>query len=454
MGLLGKRRAPATGQPPLASAAGNTSDASIFRYLQRGLSWSALLRVGGMAAAFATAVLLARMLGAEHYGLFQYVNSWIALLGIPAGLGLQKVVLRETSAARANTAFGVIKGVCRFSIYAGLTSTLLFGLVGTGLWWLFEGWEGFAVFLMAALTLPIMRVMSTLGAVQNGYERIVASQAPKVAWNAGFAACLALIWIVPIPTFGPLEAMEVRVAVGVAALLIAICLQVALQHDYATFLRDVVPVFRPAKWLKAGFPLVFLAAASTLNSNADILMLGGIMGTDSAGPYHAATRGSMLVSFGLTALLIPLSPLIARLYREDRTQLERVTSKAARRTLIITLPLALVLIACSRWFLEIFGPDFVVAQIALVILVAGQLVNVAAGPVQLLLVMTGYERIAALGVIASTATNVGLNAVLIPVWGLEGAATATAVSLVLWNMLLLWQVKKRLGFSIWGGLTW
>jgi len=74
----------------------------------------------------------------------------------------------------------------------------------------------------------------------------------------------------------------------------------------------------------------------------------------------------------------------------------------------------------------------------------GQLINAATGSVGLLLIMTGYERDAAICVGISAVLNVVLNATLIPKWGLTGAAIATTSSMMVWNILLAIWVYRRL----------
>jgi O-antigen/teichoic acid export membrane protein len=95
----------------------------------------------------------------------------------------------------------------------------------------------------------------------------------------------------------------------------------------------------------------------------------------------------------------------------------------------------------------VFGPPYEAAYVPMIILLVGQLVNSAAGSVGALLNMTRYEMETAKGMAVAAGVNVVLNFALIPVWGTIGAALATAVSLVTWNVLLWWSVRKRLGIS-------
>jgi O-antigen/teichoic acid export membrane protein len=96
----------------------------------------------------------------------------------------------------------------------------------------------------------------------------------------------------------------------------------------------------------------------------------------------------------------------------------------------------------------VYGAEYGAAHTALIILCVGQLFNVAAGSVHLLLNMTNLEHETVRGVAYAAAINVVLNLTLIPIWGLEGAAFATTMSLVAMNLLLHRALWNKIG--IWG----
>jgi O-antigen/teichoic acid export membrane protein len=93
----------------------------------------------------------------------------------------------------------------------------------------------------------------------------------------------------------------------------------------------------------------------------------------------------------------------------------------------------------------VFGADFSRGAIALAILSAAQLVNAITGPANSLLDMTGHQNDTLKATIAGVLANVTLNALLIPRWDIAGAAIATGASLILWNVLLVILVRRRLG---------
>ena len=99
-------------------------------------------------------------------------------------------------------------------------------------------------------------------------------------------------------------------------------------------------------------------------------------------------------------------------------------------------------------FLRIFfGAAYERAYVPMLILLAGQLVNAGTGSVVTLLNMTGYERETAKGIVVSAGLNLVLNLWLIPLWGIIGSAVATTASMIVWNLVLWWAVRKNLGVN-------
>ena len=74
--------------------------------------------------------------------------------------------------------------------------------------------------------------------------------------------------------------------------------------------------------------------------------------------------------------------------------------------------------------------------------------HAAAGPVGYIMALSGHERVSAKVFGASAALNLVLNAIGIPVLGMEGAAIATAVTMAFWNVWLILEVRRRLGISL------
>src|SRR5699024_7594138 len=145
-----------------------------------------------------------------------------------------------------------------------------------------------------------------------------------------------------------------------------------------------------------------------------------------------------------------LQPHFARLYEQgDMAKLQRLVTTSARAILALSLPPVLIFMLFGAELLDwVFGDPFRAGGVALAILAAGQLVNAGMGSVGMLLNMTGHERDTMRGIALAAAGNVFLNVILIPPFGVAGAAAASALTLLFWNLLLRSFVKKRLGLKL------
>ena len=87
--------------------------------------------------------------------------------------------------------------------------------------------------------------------------------------------------------------------------------------------------------------------------------------------------------------------------------------------------------------LGIFVSDFTAGYVALLVLLAGQLINAVSGPVGYVMTMTGHQHRAARIIGVCAFVNIVLNAMLIPLFGMSGAASATAITTAMWNLMML-----------------
>ena len=100
-----------------------------------------------------------------------------------------------------------------------------------------------------------------------------------------------------------------------------------------------------------------------------------------------------------------------------------------------------------QWLMGLFGPQFQSGAVALMILAVGQFIGTAVGSVGSLLSMTGHEPQLRWNVFIGAVLGVGLGVLLIPDYGLIGAAIATSVAVASKNLLCVYQVNRLLGFN-------
>jgi len=413
--------------------------------LARGAVAAFLIRVSGVGLAFGVQVLLARALGLEAWGEYAFMLSWLLVLSLVSTLGLDSASLRFVATYRKIGDLPRLKGFLRGSQTTAAGSAVLFGFMGAAVLWLLRGRITTSLALtgwIACLALPVFVLLNLHSAILRGFKRIVPA---LLSVEILRPAALGVLVIGVYGFGGGRLTAPAAMAATLAAISAALAFTAAvLRRSSCVELAGVSSRIEIGAWLAVSLPLLLLGGFQILLSQTDILLVGFLLDTDRAGVYAVASRLSLLVALGLFAVNTIAAPMIAELWAaEERRRLQRLLTVSARALLIATLPLALGLALAGGFALRLFGEGFDQARGALLILIAGQLVNAASGVVASVMIMTGLERQAAriMGVVA--ALNLLLNGVLIPQFGIAGAALATASSTVVWNLAMLVTVWRR-----------
>ncbi len=203
------------------------------------------------------------------------------------------------------------------------------------------------------------------------------------------------------------------------------------------------------QWKKAAYPLTIVGGLQLMYSYTDILILGLFHENADVGVYRAVGQLGTLVVFGLSAINQMLHPHFSKLYAANELdKLQKIVTYSSLAIFTFAIIPAVVFLFAGEYILRLtFGGDYIVGFIPLAILTMGQLANASFGSVGALLNMTGHEKDAMKGMVYSLGVNFVLAFLLIPTYGMVGAATATAFSLMTWNLILRYYVKKRLNIE-------
>jgi O-antigen/teichoic acid export membrane protein len=135
---------------------------------------------------------------------------------------------------------------------------------------------------------------------------------------------------------------------------------------------------------------------------------------------------------------IVVAPKIAELYEKKKTkEMQEIIKKSTRIIFIISVVTLLFLVFFSETILGLFGQNYLVAKQALIILIFGQFFNSLSGPGAIYLNMTKRQGVLNKILLTGLIVNIGLNFYLIPSYGISGAAIATLISFVFWNLIII-----------------
>lgn len=414
-----------------------------------------VIKVGGALVGLLVSVIMARGLGAEGYGVYALAFSVVALLSVPVQLGLPTLLVREVARYHVGERWDLMRGVLRRADEVVLLLSAAIGVTTGAVMWELTGRvevTQLATLALALVLLPLMALSSLRGAALRGLRHVLLSQLPEIIIRPGSLLLLAGLAFL----FGGFTPPQAMALYCVAAALAFVAGAMLLRRVRPNEIGATVPAYETAAWLRSALPLALLSGLQIVISQTDVMMLGLLASKQEVGLYRVAVSGSELVVFALAAVNLVAAPLIARLHSSsERDRLQAVVTFSARLALGGALPVGLALIVFGSPIIGFaYGDGFRPAHVALAIVCFGQVGSAAMGSVGLILNMTGHERDTVKAFAVTAAVNVLLNLALIPRYGIEGAAAASSIALVLWNIVLCWKVWIRLGIrshALWFG---
>lgn len=406
------------------------------------------MRMLSVVLAFGATWVLTKLLPLAEYGTYTLALTWLNFLTVPTSLGMDRYMVREVAVFRSQKRWDKLHGFMRFSNLAVFLSSALVAGVGMVVLYFTLPREGTAYlsFVIALLALPAMSLTTLRDSAMRGFNHIVQGQWPELALRPALIIIFSVLGYYLLPHYNAAWATLALAVATVSAFLVgALLLRGVLKRET----EPAKPSYEWRSWLITSLPFMLISFMYVLNNRTSLLMLGALGSKEDVGLYNVAARGADFVAMILLVVNTVYAPIMARLYAEGKQrQLEATTGSSTRIITLVSLPVALGFIFFGDIFLNIMGNhgDFLAARGALTILCLGQLINAATGTVAMLLNMTKHERDTALVVGLSALGNVILNLLLIPPLGLEGAAIASTLGTIIWNVLLSYFVYKRLGF--------
>ncbi|MDI5890287.1 flippase [Halomonas rhizosphaerae] len=418
--------------------------------LLRGGIGSIAVKIAHTGLAFLLAVLLARTLGPEGYGIYSFAFALVSLMAVPSQLGLPELMVRETAKAQAHEQWGLLRGLWRWSSLTvwGFSSLIALAAL-TGIW-LFGDGMGNAqrqTLLVSLLLIPLVALGNLRGAALKGLRRVVLGQLPEsVLRPAILIGLTSAIWLL-VGSITPMSAMGLHaIAAAVAFIIGAFLLWRARPQSLGA---SPTPQFQSRQWLSSALPLAMIAGLQLINNQTDIIMLGIFRSPEEVGVYKVVVASAAFVTFGLQAVNAVVSPYFAKYYIEgDMMRFQTIVKLSTRASLVMGLPVASIFLLLGDQLLGVvFGEEYVAGYNALMIIIIGQVVNVCVGLVGTILVMTGNEKSSLFALVVSSLVNVSLNVLLIPFYGIQGAAIASVMTIMLWNFFMWHMVKKKLNIQ-------
>jgi O-antigen/teichoic acid export membrane protein len=400
----------------------------------------------GSALRYGIQVAFARWAGPSNYGAFVFGLTWAQVLAVPAALGMNVAILRYVPAYEVSGDYRRLAAIVRLGPRAAFGAgaliaafvLLIVGLVRPGA--LLPSLS--ALVLMAAMAQISLRrdLIRASGRVVAAY--VLSELVPPVA--GAFVAVAVYATTAGRPSGQVLLAL-MAVGFGCAALLQTLF----VRRAYAPLVRGVTAVADFRGWFAVSSGAFLVAVFSLLTAQTDVISVGLWLPRADVGVYGAAARTAGVLGLILASVSALVAPQIGRLIAEGRTaDTEVALRRGIRLALFPTIACVAALLVAAPFVLRAFGPSFAGGVTPLRILLVAQLANAATGPSAYALMLAGQEAATAGAYAAAWGVTIAGVAVLLPVAGLAGAATAAGLGVVTANALLYRLVRSRLGIDL------
>lgn len=411
--------------------------------------------------AYGYRIIIARYFGPEVYGLFSLalmISGWFIAL---SALGLSEGLLRFIPLYRGKKEHEKIRYLFKFSLWTLTITSIISGL----LLFFLSDFIAASVFHNEALSiyLKIFSVIVPLSSV--GYPFLAALRAhEEIAWYSFiYNVAQNVIKVLAIGLFVLMgmnaNATSLSYLLGIAAMLVIsyfVCKykipHIFLKHNLPHSDKNLIR----AEVMSYSVPLLIFGIVSTIFYWIDSFSIGIYKGALEVGYYNAAVPIAILLAIAPEIFMQLFFPMITREYARKKIKLiEQLSKQIAKWILLVNLPLfALMIVFPGALINTFFGAEYLVAENALRILAISALFSSVFIVSNQLVSMIGKSKLVLMNIVIAAAINLLLNMVLVPMekigfidnsTGMNGAALATLISVIILNGLFMFQAYKNLG---------
>jgi O-antigen/teichoic acid export membrane protein len=408
-------------------------------------------KVLGMGVGFLVQVLLARVLGAESFGVYAWVLAWVTALLVFSVSGFDSLLVRMMPRYIAGEDWGRLRGVLKFSVLSVLTLSVVSAVAMWLIASLRQSMKGeyLDTFSVAVFVLPLF----ALGNLRHATFRVLREFLTAEVLE-GVARPLVMALGLTILVYGLHWAPNGQIAMlsqlGASAIVfllgtILIVRRLPAQINHATDQID------GRLWARTSVSFLAISGASALYTQGAILSLGAFGTATDTGVYAAMSRIADFAAFATAAVSAVASPMIADLYhRGDRLGLQRIVRLGNRVCFGFTLLACIFLTVFAEQVTGAYGKQFAAGKDVLLILLIGQLLMSYSALLGFVMGMTDYAKHKAAANWLAALLNGVMCIILVPRFGAIGAAVSVAVSYLIPEWVTLFFIRRRLG--IWCGV--
>jgi O-antigen/teichoic acid export membrane protein len=416
-----------------------------FRELVSSTSIIFVLRTLGLAAGYIFYFIVARIYGVEALGIWALTQTVLFVISVPAIFGLDGTNLRLIAQYAAQDKMGLIKEIYKKSIIIAIPVSIVFSILFFIFTpqlakYIFHNTSLIPAFHISSFAICPLVLLVIHAESLRGLKRVVMCTLLRNISVLSIAVVIIIVFFIS-GCVSNLNDPVIAYTLAVGSVSFASIFLWLKISRYSKYQGSKNLSYRLI--LSVSFPLLLSGSTFLIMKWSDTLILGAFKTAVDVGIYNVCFKIAGLAQLPLLAVNSLAAPKFSELYATgDMQSFNTVIRQSTRLIFYISLPLLLPIIIFPGFFLKIFGNGFEIGKFPLLILIAGQFINAISGSVGIILNMTGKQKIFQNIIISAALINIVLNFILIPSYGTVGAAVASTVCMVYWNILSTVFIKK------------
>lgn len=402
-------------------------------------------------ASYGYKIVIAKSFGPDVYGIFSLVVIVISIIASIATIGLNEGIIRYISYYRGKNKFNNISKLITKSrnifIFTSIIFTVLLILFAPLISnKVFHSKESTSILIGMGIAIPFVILSGLYLGVLRGFEKIKTySSLINIFQNC---SRLILILIFILMGFG-IFAITLSYVITFVGLLFLAWFYSKIELGKIKIRKDNVEKNLMKNAMNYSWPLLFTGVLYNAFYWADSLLLGYFSTVEIVGFYSAAITIMSIFGIAPDLFMQMFFPLISFKFSQGKKELiAQITRQVAKWIYLLNILVFILIFLFPDFFLRIlFGDEFIGAAVTLRLLSIGALFSSTLGMSTNLLSVMGKTKIVLGDFIVFTALNLILNIILIPDFGMIGAAVTTIITQFIFLITTFYQVRKSFGFS-------
>lgn len=394
------------------------------------MSWLMGGKIVNMILSFFVSLATARYLGPSNFGSINYVAAYVSFFSSIASLGLSVIVIKEVSSGEEDDSKVIWTGILmRFLTAVASTIAVV------------------AFFAIAKRNDPLLvpiAALESIAILASAFDTFMywfqGKLLGKYVSIAGVIAYLAMSLYRLYLLANGADILWFAFATSVDTLVLALVLFFFYVKENG--FRPVISLPLGKKLLKQSYHYLISGLIAILYSKIDQIMLGDMLDKASVGLYSAALTIAGLWGMIPSAFIQSVSPILYKNAQTDRGMFLKRLKQSYAGIWFLNVCWSLAISLFSYWVvLLLYGAEYMGARKALIIVVWYSGISSLGSLTQVYLATENKNKYINYFALAGLVTDVVLNALLIPHFGITGAAVATLATYCVIHIVMPLVIK-------------